>query len=181
MEAVYERALGSRGGSRVSYLDRLEADAGGQPIAVDVLVDAFLSSALRLTRKDSIPGRSSSSSSAGPSTSPARHRGLLPAEYREAVDRYRQAFMRTLPHLSQDDVVWRMYFFVGIVAYAMAGKDVMRMTETYALADAGSRKPSWRACALCRGGLLAAPEAFHRLATPDFQACCIHGKHCAKI
>jgi AcrR family transcriptional regulator len=32
MEAVYERALGSRGGSRVSYLDRLEADASGQPI-----------------------------------------------------------------------------------------------------------------------------------------------------
>ena len=56
MEAVYERTLGSRGGSRVSYLDRLEADAGGQPIPVDVLVDAFLSSALRLTRKDSVPG-----------------------------------------------------------------------------------------------------------------------------
>lgn len=138
MEAVYERALGSRGGSRVSYLDRLEADASGQPIAVDVLVDAFLSSALRLTRKDSIPGEvfkqliGRAFYEPGPGTE-----AFFPAEYREAVDRYRQAFMRALPHLSQDDVVWRMYFFVGIVAYAMAGKDVMRMTETYALADAG--------------------------------------------
>ena len=138
MEAVYERALGSRGGSRVSYLDRLEADAGGQPIPVDVLVDAFLSSALRLTRKDSVPGEvfkqliGRAFYEPGPGTE-----AFFPEEYREAVDRYRLAFMRALPHLSQDDVVWRMYFFVGIVAYAMAGKDLMRMTETYGLGDAG--------------------------------------------
>lgn len=138
MEAVYERALGSRGGSRVSYLDKLEAEAAGQPIAVDVLVDAFLSSALRLTRKDSVTGEvfkqliGRAFYEPGPGTE-----AFFPAEYREAVDRYRQAFMRALPDLSQDDVVWRMYFFVGIVAYAMAGKDVMRMTETYSLSDAG--------------------------------------------
>ena len=138
MEAVYERALGARGGSRVSYLDKLEAEAGGQAIPVDVLVDAFLSSALRLTRKDTISGEvfkqliGRAFYEPGPGTE-----AFFPIEYREAVDRYRQAFMRTLPHLSQDDVVWRMYFIVGIVAYAMAGKDVMRMTETYSLADAG--------------------------------------------
>ncbi len=138
MEAVYERALGARGGSRVSYLDKLEAEAGGQAIPVDVLVDAFLSSALRLTRKDTISGEvfkqliGRAFYEPGPGTE-----AFFPLEYREAVDRYRQAFMRTLPHLSQDDVVWRMYFFVGIVAYAMAGKDVMRMTDTYSLADAG--------------------------------------------
>ena len=138
MEAVYARALGSRGGSRVGYLDKLEAEADGKPIAVDVLVDAFLSSALRLTRKDTISGevfkqligRAFYEPGPGPEA-------FFPDEYREAVDRYRQAFMRTLPGLSQDDVVWRMYFFVGIVAYAMAGKDVMRMTDTYSLADAG--------------------------------------------
>ncbi len=138
MEAVYQRALGSRG-SRVGYLDKLEAEAAGQPIPVDVLVDAFLSSALRLTRKDSISGEvfkqliGRAFYEPGPGTE-----AFFPAEYREAVDRYRQAFMRALPGLSQDDVVWRMYFFVGIVAYAMAGKDVMRMTETYSLADAGN-------------------------------------------
>ena len=138
MEAVYERALGSRGGSRVSYLDKLEAEAAGKPIPVDVLVDAFLSSALRLTRKDNISGEvfkqliGRAFYEPGPGTE-----AFFPTEYREAVDRYRQAFMHTLPHLSQDDVVWRMYFFVGIVAYAMAGKDVMRMTESYALAAAG--------------------------------------------
>lgn len=138
MEAVYARALGGRGGSRVGYLDRLEEAAGGAPIAVDVLVDAFLSTALRLTRQDNISGEvfkqliGRAFYEPGPGTE-----AFFPAEYREAVDRYRQAFMRALPGLSQDDVVWRMYFFVGIVAYAMAGKDVMRMTETYALSAAG--------------------------------------------
>lgn len=138
MEAVYARALGNRGGSRVGYLDRLEAIADGKPIAVDVLVDAFLSSALRLTRKDNISGEvfkqliGRAFYEPGPGTE-----AFFPVEYREAVDRYRQAFMHALPHLTQDDVVWRMYFFVGIVAYAMAGKDVMRMAENYSLTDAG--------------------------------------------
>ena len=117
---------------------RCAPSAAGRPIPVDVLVDAFLSSALRLTRKDSIPGEvfkqliGRAFYEPGPGTE-----AFFPDEYREAVDRYRQAFMRALPRLSQEDVVWRMYFLVGIVAYAMAGKDVMRMTETYALTDQG--------------------------------------------
>ena len=92
----------------------------------------------------------------------------FPAEYREAVDRYRLAFMRALPHLSQDDVVWRMYFFVGIVAYAMAGKDLMRMTETYALADAGEPEAIMaRLRPFVVAGFLAAPGGLSTgLATP---------------
>ncbi len=138
MEAVYERALGSRGGSRVSYLDKLEAEAGGGPVPVEVLVDAFLSTALRLTRRDNISGAvfkqliGRAFYEPGPGTE-----AFFPQEYQEAIDRYRQAFMRTLPHLSQEDVVWRMYFFVGITAYAMSGKVVLHMTDTYALTDAG--------------------------------------------
>jgi hypothetical protein len=84
------------------------------------------------------------------------------------VDRYRLAFMRALPHLSQDDVVWRMYFFVGIVAYAMAGKDLMRMTETYALADAGEPEAIMaRLRPFVVAGFLAAPGSLSTgLATP---------------
>lgn len=136
MEAVYARALGARGGSRVGYLDRLEQEAGGQPLAVEVLVDAFISSALRLTRQESLSGavfkQLIGQAFYGPGTE-----NFFPTEYREAIDRYKLAFLRTLPHLSETDVVWRMYFFVGIVAYVMAGKDALAMTEIYRLADAG--------------------------------------------
>lgn len=137
MEAVYARALGQRE-SRVGYLDRLEAQAGDAPIAVPVLVEAFISSALRLTRKGNISGAVFKQMIGRAFYEPeAGVEDFFPTEYAEAIERYKRAFMRALPHLSEADVVWRMYFFVGIVAYAMAGKDVMRMTEIYKLDEAG--------------------------------------------
>ncbi len=138
MEAVYARALGQRDTSRVGYLDRLEKQAGGAPISVDVLVEAFVSSALRLTRKGNISGAVFKQMIGRAFYEPeAGVEDFFPSEYAEAVERYKCAFMRALPALSEADVVWRMYFFVGMVAYAMAGKDVMRMTEIYALEEAG--------------------------------------------
>lgn len=169
MEAVYERALGSRGGSRVSYLDRLEADAGGQPIPVDVLVDAFLSSALRLTRKDSVPGEV--------------FKQLIGRAFYEPGPGT-EAFFRRSTGRRWIAIVWlscgrcpisvRMTWCggcicsVGIVAYAMAGKDLMRMTETYALADAGEPEAIMaRLRPFVVAGFLAAPGGLSTgLATP---------------
>jgi len=135
MEAVYARALGQSGAQRLGYLDRLEREAGGQPIPVARLVDAFIDSAMRLDRKDSLPGavfkqligRAFYEPGAGADS-------FFPAEYRELIDRYKQAFCRALPQLPEAEVVWRMYFFVGLVAYVMAGKDVMCMLELDAVA-----------------------------------------------
>ncbi|WP_323001219.1 TetR/AcrR family transcriptional regulator [Denitromonas sp.] len=139
IEAVYARALGQRDTSRVGYLDRLEAQAGGAPIPVEVLVEAFITSALRLTRKGNISGAVFKQMIGRAFYEPgAGVEDFFPAEYAEAVERYKRAFMRALPALAEADVVWRMYFFVGMVAYAMAGKDVMRMTEIYALDEAGN-------------------------------------------
>lgn len=138
MEAVYQRALGQPGNARVNYLDRLEAESAGAALSIEVLVEAFITSALRLTRSDGIPGAvfkqliGRAFYEPGPGTE-----AFFPAEYAEVIDRYRQAFMRALPALPEADVVWRMYFFVGIVAYAMAGKDVMRMTEICDLKEVG--------------------------------------------
>jgi len=135
MEAVYARALGQGGAQRLSYLDRLEQDAGGQPVALARLVDAFIDSAMRLDRKDSLPGAVFKQLIGRAFYEPgAGGEDFFPSEYRELIDRYKQAFGRALPHLAEAEVVWRMYFFVGLVAYVMAGKDVMRMLELDAVA-----------------------------------------------
>lgn len=138
MAAVYERALGGDGTQRVNYLDKLERAAGGKPLAVPTLVEAYIASALRLTRKEGISGAVFQQLIGRAFYEPgSQAEDFFPNEYAEAVDRYRQAFMRALPHLSQDEVVWRMYCFVGIVAYVIAGKDIMRMTVQYGLKEAG--------------------------------------------
>lgn len=141
MEAVYERALGGDGTRRLHYLDRLEQKAGPEALSVQAIVEAYLGSALRLTRKSNISGAVFKQLMGRAFYDPASRAELFfPEEYRGAVDRYRQAFARALPELPQEELVWRMYFFVGLVAYVMAGKDVMRMTEFYQLADAGDEE-----------------------------------------
>lgn len=138
MEAVYQRALGGDGSQRVNYLEKLEREAGGQPLSVATIVDAYINSALRLTRKEGISGAVFKQLIGRAFYEPGMQaETFFPTEYLEGVERYRQAFKRALPQLPDADLVWRMYSFVGLVAYIMAGQDIMRMTSTYGLAEAG--------------------------------------------
>lgn len=139
MEAVFARALGNHGESRVSYLDKLEREAGGEPVPVETLVRAFITSALRLTRRDDIPGTVFKQLVARAFYEPGTDsQSFFPEEYSESIERYKIAFMRAVPHLTAEDALWRLYFFVGIVAYVIAGKDTMRIAHLYKLADEGN-------------------------------------------
>lgn len=134
MEAVMERALGRHGGARLRYLDKLEAEAGDeQAVPVATLVEAFLSSALRLTRRNDLSGTVFKQLVARAFYEPGPDASFFPEEYAETVERYKRAFGRALPHLSETDVIWRLYFMVGLVAYVIAGKDTMRITLQYGL------------------------------------------------
>lgn len=138
MEAVFARALANHGESRVSYLDKLEREAGDKPVPVRTLVEAFITSALRLTRRDDIPGTVFKQLVARAFYEPGTDsQSFFPEEYSESVERYKVAFMRALPHLSEQDALWRIYFFVGIVAYVIAGKDTMRIVQLYKLNEGG--------------------------------------------
>jgi len=134
MEAVMERALGRHGGTRLNYLEKLERDAGeDKPVPVKTLVETFLSSALRLTRRDDLSGTVFKQLVARAFYEPGADASFFPTEYAETIERYVQAFRRALPHLNETDVVWRVYFMVGLVAYVIAGKDTMRITQQYGL------------------------------------------------
>ncbi len=133
MEAVMERALGRHGGTRIRYLDKLEAEAGDEPVPVRTLVEAFLSSALRLTQRNDLSGTVFKQLVARAFYEPGPDASFFPEEYAETVERYKVAFGRALPHLSELDVIWRLYFMVGLVAYVIAGKDTMRITQQYGL------------------------------------------------
>ncbi|MBL8447083.1 MAG: TetR family transcriptional regulator [Zoogloeaceae bacterium] len=138
MEAIYARALDRPEEPRVGYLDRLEAQADGAPLAVEVLVDAFISTALRLTQRENLSGTVFKQLIGQAFYEPGNSgETFFPGEYQETIERYKRAFQRALPLLDEAEILWRMYFFVGIVAYVMAGKDALQITRLYRLADAG--------------------------------------------
>jgi AcrR family transcriptional regulator len=142
MEAVFARALGDQGENRVKHLEKLEKESKGRPLPVKVLVEAFLTSALRLTQRDDLSGTVFKQLVArafyepGPGTE-----SFFPEEYAETIERYKRAFRQTLPGLSEEEIIWRMYFMVGIVAYVIAGKDTMRITHLYGLNEELSGNP----------------------------------------
>lgn len=124
MEAVYQRVLGADG-RRSSYLDKLERNAGGAPLTVTQIVRTFIESTLRLSRKDNVSGAVFKQLIGRAYFEPGDD--FIPSEYVQIMDRYRSALMRALPGLPEDEVLRRMYFLVGIVAYVMAGRDVMHL------------------------------------------------------
>lgn len=141
MEAVYERVLGPvsrKGGGAADYLEKLEREMGGQPLTTRQIVETYINSALRLAQKENISGAVFKHLIGRAFFAPGEQaERFLPPSYAASIDRYKQALMRTLPHLPEEEVVWRMYYFVGIVTYVLAGKDVLGMTQLYPLQDAG--------------------------------------------
>ncbi|MFX6755265.1 hypothetical protein ABTH19_20135, partial [Acinetobacter baumannii] len=76
------------------------------------------------------------------------------------MDWYRKALMRALPALPEDELLRRMYFFVGIVAYVMAGRDVMHLLGRCTPASRNDPESLLRALVpFIVGGLEAPPSA----------------------
>ena len=142
MEAVYQRVLGADG-RRSSYLDKLEQEAGGAPLSVTRIVETFIESTLRLSRKDNVSGAVFKQLIGRAYFEPGDD--FIPDEYVQIMDRYRGALMRALPDLGEDEVMRRMYYFIGIVAYVMAGRDVMHLLGRCAPADANDPERLLRA------------------------------------
>ncbi len=142
MEAVYQRVLGADG-RRSSYLDKLEREAGGAPLSVTRIVETFIESTLRLSRKDNVSGAVFKQLIGRAYFEPGDD--FIPDEYVQIMDRYRGALMRALPDLDEAEVMRRMYYFIGIVAYVMAGRDVMHLLGRCAPADANDPERLLRA------------------------------------
>jgi AcrR family transcriptional regulator len=54
-------------------------------------------------------------------------REALSREYSEFVERYTEAFRRSLPALDEQELSWRMHFAFGLMFNAFAGNDVLKV------------------------------------------------------
>lgn len=137
IKAAFSRRLGPLNRERLAYLDRLEKAAGGQALTVEQVVEALVSSALKLS-KDPFKGGAVFLRVLGRTfAEPASYmRNFLPEQYREVVVRFKSAMRKALPQIPEEELVWRMHFMFGAMAYSMAGNDVLRLIASCRLADA---------------------------------------------
>ncbi len=128
MEAVYRHVFGGPEFGP-SYLDRLDREvaASGQPLPLERVVDTLIESVCRLARRESL---------AGPVFRRLIGRACfesdvdtLPPAFARTMDWYLRALQRALPDTPENELRCRLHFSVGVIAYLLAGRDVMHLLD----------------------------------------------------
>jgi len=127
-QAVLTRRLDPMNQERIELLGKLERDHGGRPIACERILAAMLVPALRLARDEKRGGKNFLRLLGRAYADPAPFiRHFLSEQYAEMIARYKEAFHRALPHLSRQELTWRLHFVMGALSYTLAGTDALKL------------------------------------------------------
>jgi AcrR family transcriptional regulator len=119
---VFARRLGPLNRERLDLLGSAEQHAGGEPVEIEQIVEAFVGPALRLKLA---PGGETFVRLLGHTLSQRDERvlKLFTGEFREVVGRFVAALGRSLPQLAREEIFWRLLFMVGSMAHTLALAD----------------------------------------------------------
>lgn len=126
IEAVFRRRLDPMNAERVAALDALEKD--GPALASVDIIRAFVVPSLRLIEDAKGGGRNFIRLLGRTYTEPAKAvRALIGQMYAPTMERYKRALERALPQMPADELVWRMHFMFGTLAYTLAATDTVQL------------------------------------------------------
>lgn len=128
MDAVYRHVFGGPEGA-TSYLDRLDREAAdsGRPLPLERIVDTLIESVCRLARRESLAGPVFRQLIGRACFEP--YVDALPQSFVRTMDWYLRALRQALPGLPDEELRCRLHFFIGLIAYLMAGRDVMHLLD----------------------------------------------------
>ena len=157
IEAVFRRRLDVMNAERIAALQRLEQAANGAPLVPTSIIRAFLGASLRMIEDARGGGRNFIRLLGRTYTDPTKQiRVLIGQLYAPAMQRYKAAFVRALPELPHDELVWRMHFMFGTLAYTLAATDTVQLIAGCKPEDRyDARLLEDRLTAFLAGGLLA--------------------------
>src|SRR6201988_5231403 len=127
-QAVLTRRLDPMNQERIALLERVEREAGGKPPSCEKVLFAMLIPALRLARDEERGGKNFLRVLGRAYADPAPFiRHFLSEQYAEMIGRYKEAFLKSLPHLSRQELTWRLHFVMGALSYTLAGTDALKL------------------------------------------------------
>ena len=135
VEAVFRRRLDPMNAGRIAELDRLEKAAAGVSkegavgaLAPEAIIRAFVGASLRMIEDAKCGGRNFIRLLGRTYTDPQKHiRALIGQLYAPAMERFKNAFERSLPQMPRDELVWRIHFMFGTLAYTLAATDTVQL------------------------------------------------------
>ena len=137
IEAVFRRRLDPMNAARIAELDRLEKEAAGRPsskeaacgvLSPEQIIRAFVGASLRMIEDARGGGRNFIRLLGRTYTDPQKPiRALIGQLYAPAMERFKAAFERALPQMPREELVWRMHFMFGTLAYTLAATDTVQL------------------------------------------------------
>src|SRR5687767_1972282 len=122
IEAVFRRRLDPMNAERIAALERLEN------VSPENIIRAFVGPSLRLIEDAKGGSRNFSRLLGRTYTEPAKSvRALIGQMYAPTMERYKSALERALPQMPPDELVWRMHFMFGTLAYTLAATDTVQL------------------------------------------------------
>lgn len=135
-QAVLTRRLDPMNQERIELLEALEREAGAKPPSCEKVLFAMLIPALKLARDEKRGGKNFLRVLGRAYADPAPFiRRFLHEQYAEMIARYKEAFLRALPHLTRHELTWRLHFVMGALSYSLAGTDALKQFAQVTHAD----------------------------------------------
>jgi hypothetical protein len=123
--------------ARIAELERLEKEAAARASSKDgssgalspeAIIRAFVGQSLRMIEDSKSGGRNFIRLLGRTYTDPQKHiRSLIGQLYAPAMERFKNAFERALPQMPRDELVWRIHFMFGTLAYTLAATDTVQL------------------------------------------------------
>jgi len=127
-QAVLTRRLDPMNQERIELLGRVEREAGGRTLSCEKILFAMLIPALKLARDEKRGGKNFLRLLGRAYADPAPFiRHFLSDQYAGMIGRYKEAFQKALPHLSRQELTWRLHFVMGALSYTLAGTDALKL------------------------------------------------------
>ncbi len=128
IEAVFRRRLDPMNAERIAELDRLENSAAGSAPPPERVIRAFLRASLAMVGDARGGGRNFIRLLGRAHTEPSKPvRSLIGQLYAPAMARYKAVFERALPDLPREELIWRLHFMFGTLAYTLAATDTVQL------------------------------------------------------
>ena len=126
IEAVFRRRLDPMNTARLAELDKLEAE--GHAASPEAIIRAFITPGLRLVADAKSGGRNFTRLLGRTYTEPNKAvRQVIGSMYAPTMQRYKRALERALPQMPREELVWRMHFMFGTLAYTLAATDTVQL------------------------------------------------------
>ena len=129
---VLSRVVGPINARRIAMLDAAEAEFGKKPVPVEKILEALFAPVLSVM---SVEGKEENREVSSPDAASvefylklvgrcmSERQELMPATmmklFRETIDRFCKAMVKSLPKIDQTDIFWRLHFTAGALLYTL--------------------------------------------------------------